>query len=308
MINALGLKSYYPPAETRMRALVNVKKMVTDLELPMGCTDRFDFNFDSPDELEKFVAGQLRDGTGHWHPGFYNDEFTERVAWGWGREQVLALSLAGWPEVARKIRAAAFNLASHLIEKYEQESVEFDTTGAFVDVPRFLEGVPDCMGQFSVTEQQGLSVTIVLDAFIATGTGVERVFRRGVATCAVLLALESLGVAASVLLREVSKISQCVHRQGCCQGKLMKTGVWLHRPGRTFDLSRMIVWLGHPGWTALLMYDAEMLLTGGCSMGNAMSPDQLRKGQFVMPGFGTQTYETDDGASKLLRSIMKAVV
>jgi hypothetical protein len=293
-----------------------VRSAVPNEKLPVGCTNRFDFNFQSPADLEGFVAGQLRRAADDWDSGFYYGHHTTQVSagmssvsWGWSREQVLRLSHDGWPQVADKIRAAAFDLAGTLVHRYEQEAVEFDTSGAFVDVARFLDGVPDCMGNFVVAEQQGMSVTLVLDAFVSTRTGHDRVFRRGVAAAAVLLALESLGVAVSVLLREESTITGGTGPDGRDVGQRpLKTGVWLHRPGSTIDLSRLIVWLGHPGWVTLFLYDAEMLLTGGTGMYEPTAPAVMSRGIFVFPGFGTETFETDTGAEALLKSIMSTIL
>lgn len=231
--------------------------------------------FDSPEALERSIRERLyRDGT--WH--HMNDLGTAGHSWSWGfwLPQALALLDNGWASGVATVKGFE-SLANNFIAATETESMQYDTSGAMVDVASFLSGVPECMLTFDRAQHIDRRVTLVLDMFVSCGNNADLIFERGRIVLGALLALQAAGVA----VRLIGRIRTYGKR-----GKV-DTEVILHEAGAIIDPSRLLVRIAHPAWTRAVLF--QQCYIQGCGNGIPCDTAPVKAGEIRIPGL--QAYD-----------------
>jgi hypothetical protein len=114
----------------------------------------------------------------------------------------LQMAQTGWDAEA----AEALNLAEQSLAKLREDrlipwlTATWDLSGAEVDVPTYLNNVPECMLEFPPVPQlrQGDTVTIVRGFTVSGFTDADDIIKYGRLIAALVLAIEAMGLSAEV--------------------------------------------------------------------------------------------------------------
>jgi len=146
----------------------------------------------------------------------------------------------------------------------------YDHGGAFVDVGRFCEGVPECMIDFQEKETIGSNViTISVNIGALVSVKKKTITRRGVAIVSLVDALESSGkrVEIEMVSRAKNKFSP----------EIAVVTVKLKKPDEPLDIERVLFALAHPSTLRRLVFSVREKFD-----------------DFIRKGYGaSQDYESD---------------
>lgn len=107
--------------------------------------------------------------------------------------EAVSLATGGWAEGYDRMTRIAARLTRDITRDIEQPSVEFAVTGSYVDVGSFLSGEPECMGTFVYAPVEQPVVQIVANVRVNAAVGHDVIETRGLATLALIDALERAG-------------------------------------------------------------------------------------------------------------------
>lgn len=138
-------------------------------------------------DLSARVTGK---GRGESSQGYRSDSWDL----GAGFDGAMELARTGWSDVRTDVAGMVANIESDLHAVDLRPAPVWDVAGAFVDVPEYLAGMPECMVTFSDVEVPARRVVRML--WNGTGsaiTSAETLLRRGAAACALVEILEQSG-------------------------------------------------------------------------------------------------------------------
>ena len=87
-------------------------------------------------------------------------------------------------------------------------SVEYDVTGDFIDMGRYMEGIPEAVGTMRSGTARNRRVNIIIDLSYSAGTEFDTIVRRGERVLRLVDALESGGVRCNITVIEST---ECGH-------------------------------------------------------------------------------------------------
>lgn len=118
----------------------------------------------------------------------------------------------GYPSGSAAIRAAINRIADALPHE-TANTPQYDVTGAYVDVARFIDDEPECMIDFMPDARVRRTVTIGFDCFYSACESNESIQARGIAIAALIAKLESQNIRCHVTAMLHCKKAAFVSRQ-----------------------------------------------------------------------------------------------
>lgn len=163
------------------------------------------------------------------------------------------LALHGWDEIRSEVDAQLDELVEHINDAFGEFYVsEFSTSGAFVDMGRFVTGEPECMVSF-VSEPQarmGRVVKIVVNAVVAGGVNADLIKKRGIAILALVDTIHKLGVGIELWWEE------SISGAGGSK-KEFSTLIKLHSSEEPMDINSLMFSLAHPDMLRRLQFSVQ---------------------------------------------------
>jgi len=104
-------------------------------------------------------------------------------------ESTLELIEHGWPEGDKAVHATFQAVKGRLSEIADGYQVEYDVSGSWLDMGRFVAGEPECFGELVADYKEKPSVKIVLNQSISGAVNRETIRNRGAALLAFIDAL-----------------------------------------------------------------------------------------------------------------------
>lgn len=152
----------------------------------------------------------------------------------------LKLARDGWPEGRKTISEISEKLDSLVGETIRKADIQWEVTGDFVDIGRYLTGEPECMGQFTEIElpSTGKIVRVMVNLSASAGIDSHDMVKRGAAAVALIDALESCGRQCELFIvsAQTSTYGNGTH----------ETIVPVKRAGEHMELDRLAFTLAHP--------------------------------------------------------------
>lgn len=110
-----------------------------------------------------------------------------------GYDGTVKLAETGWQDGAEEIDSLREEIHSIIEPKGIEMSITPHVSGAFVDIGRYIQGVPECMCQFMHTETNQKPVQLVVNGSVSCGVSAERQKNRGAAIAAAIDVMEERG-------------------------------------------------------------------------------------------------------------------
>lgn len=160
------------------------------------------------------------------------------------------LALHGWDEIRGEVDAQLDELVEHINDAFGEFYVsEHSTSGAFVDMGRFVTGEPECMVAF-VSEPQarmGRVVKIVMNAVVSGHVNADLIKKRGIAILALVDTIHKLGVGIELWWEE----SMTGGKQE------FSTLTKLHSSEEPMDINSLMFSLAHPDMLRRLQFSVQ---------------------------------------------------
>lgn len=175
--------------------------------------------------------------------------------WAGSENLVEACNLAsnGWSEIRPEVDAILVQLEDRLAEKFSTMYVtEYATSGAGVDMGRFVTGEPECMVEFMPQSQasMGRVVKIIVAGTASSGIDAEDIKRRGIAVLALVDTIHKMGVGIELWWESSIK--------GYKKGS-HSTVVKLHDSNEPLDIDSVMFSLAHPSMLRRLTFSVQEL-------------------------------------------------
>ena len=247
--------------------------------------------------LEEFIkhcdSGKLQCGDDKSHKeGEERYSFTGTHNW----QSAMELAKLGDKKLGDEIKTKSKRITSMLLAKMKpSQDSSFDKQGQHIDCGRYVMGEPDCWMNNYSDEGRERTATLVAHGGYLAGYTNQQIIGRGIAVCALIYALDCLGVSTEVRI---------VFPNACGGGRVMP-GFTFKRAGEIFSLNRLAVFLAHPsgfrrfGFAALerLPKYAEGLRhhTVELSCLPKSIINMLPKGHIYIPGLGEMSAQCDVG-------------
>lgn len=151
----------------------------------------------------------------------------------------------GWNDGANKMDAAKEAVIKTLSHKTIE--TEYDVSGSFVDVGRFLSGEPENMVDFKEQASHKM-ISIGLNVCVSSRVSQETIFSRGAAVLALIEAFEKSGASVQVNLFEV------IDSNGSESGWLSVYKIPLKDFGTLVDTDRLAFCIAHPSFLRRLIF------------------------------------------------------
>lgn len=247
-------------------------------------------NFDSVGEFIEYVTDTNKKPRAGLHCDSNNPERGGKFFWSESLTDAARLATAGWPEGAQKVAKHRDALAGFIAAAAAAKSSrwDWDVTGHFVDVGRYLSGEPETFGaEFNDGDSvQGKVVSIRFNSCISGSVSVETICARGVAVLVAVDLLESLGIRCEIVVGSASVQSY----PGACGNdrsiSKLEWNVVVKRAGEPVDLDRLAFAVAHPSFQRRLFFRADEL--GG------YSPSGSKPAPFSDYGKRPGTIEVDE--------------
>ena len=164
------------------------------------------------------------------------------------------LAIHGWDEIRAEVDAQLDELVEHINDAFGEFYVsEHSTSGAFVDMGRFVTGEPECMVSF-VSEPQarmGRVVKIVVNGVVSGHVHADIIKKRGIAILALVDTIHKLGVGIELWWEE------SMTGTGTGSKKEFSTLVKLHSSEEPMDINSLMFSLAHPDMLRRLQFSVQ---------------------------------------------------
>ncbi|WZB38402.1 hypothetical protein SEA_BAZZLE_126 [Mycobacterium phage Bazzle] len=155
-----------------------------------------------------------------------------------------------------KAGVEAINLAEHKVallagDLYRPAYNEYhDTAGAYVDMGRYMEGEPECMVDFTPTEEPGQNkiVALILNITYNWSITAKAIKENGQAMFALVEAIETAGMQAEIWVD--------MYVRGFGTSYRARTAVRLKKAGEPFDVSMFMYALTHNSFLRAHLFNA----------------------------------------------------
>lgn len=145
----------------------------------------------------------------------------------------------GWAEGAQKVadRRSQFDAFLTAAKAAKASRWDWDVTGQFIDVGRYLTGEPEVFGaEYDDGESNSARVvSIRLNSCVSASVSKESIIARGVTALVAVDLLESCGIRCEVILSQATESSTHVDHN-----------VVVKKPSEPVDVDRLAFWLAHP--------------------------------------------------------------
>lgn len=145
----------------------------------------------------------------------------------------------GWADGAKKVadRRSQFDAFLTAAKAAKASRWDWDVTGQFIDVGRYLTGEPEVFGaEYDDGESNSARVvSIRLNSCVSCSVSPESIIARGVTTLVAVDLLESCGIRCEVILSQATESSTHVDHN-----------VVVKKPSEPVDVDRLAFWLAHP--------------------------------------------------------------
>jgi hypothetical protein len=163
------------------------------------------------------------------------------------------LALHGWDEIRAEVDAQLDELVEHINDAFGEFYVsEHSTSGAFVDMGRFVTGEPECMVSF-VSEPQarmGRVVKIVVNGVVSGHVHADIIKKRGIAVLALVDTIHKLGVGIELWWEESMTGAGSSKKE-------FSTLVKLHSSEEPMDINSLMFSLAHPDMLRRLQFSVQ---------------------------------------------------
>jgi hypothetical protein len=169
----------------------------------------------------------------------FNSKGRDATDWSDGsQEDAVKLATWGWPEGARLASEKATRIADRLVAATGSsvyQAIEYDVVGAAYDAGAVALGIPEAWGVMA-PQPAKRAVRIVLNCTVSGGVPASAITARGLAVCALALALQARGYPVTVDVfqalatgsgEDITRVSDAV-------------------TGSQLDLDRVVYALAHP--------------------------------------------------------------
>jgi len=184
----------------------------------------------------------------------YNTTHTTESKWAGGSlTEALDLAAHGWDEPLPDVEAITNTFAPTLVF-----TPTMDVSGCEVDIDLYLQGEPECMRDFPLSEREVASVSVLLPICYGGIVSEEAVRKRGIAVAAALEELRSQGVAVTVYV--YLQIAGRGHSNKYNPPSGSPLSITLVRVADTrlaYDLARITYAVGHPTVLRQLFFGYE---------------------------------------------------
>lgn len=175
----------------------------------------------------------------------------------WSKTESLseASSLAhnGWNEIRPQVDSVLNDLTDRLSERLSSYYVtEFATSGASVDMGRFITGEPECMVEWSPVPEasMGRVVKIVIAGTVSSDIAPELIIRRGIAVLSLVDTIHKMGVGIELWWDSSIMGSDRTN-------KTHTTAVKLHDSSEPLDIDSVMFALAHPSMLRRLTFSVQ---------------------------------------------------
>lgn len=145
----------------------------------------------------------------------------------------------GWADGAQKVadRRTQFDAFLTAAKATKASRWDWDVTGQFIDVGRYLSGEPEVFGaDFDDGESNAARVvSIRLNSCVSASVSKESIIARGVTTLVAVDLLESCGIRCEVILSQATKTDYVANHN-----------IVVKKPSEPVDVDRLAFWLAHP--------------------------------------------------------------
>lgn len=122
-------------------------------------------------------------------------------------EEAVELAKHGWKEGLEKFKQLSKPIVKTQYKDMKTHTVDFDFSGAYPDVQRFLAGEPECMVRFSSDNKKFRQLRIMMAFNQTQNISKEYVFKRGAAVLNLIDILEKNNIRCEVILSSYSTAS-----------------------------------------------------------------------------------------------------
>lgn len=161
------------------------------------------------------------------------------------------LASNGWSEIRPEVDAILVQLQDRLAEKFSTMYVtEYATSGAGVDMGRFVTGEPECMVEFMPQNQasMGRVVKILVAGTASSDIKADDIKRRGTAVLALVDTIHKMGVGIELWWESTIKGSD---------SGTHSTVVKLHDSSDALDIDSVMFSLAHPAMLRRLTFSVQ---------------------------------------------------
>ena len=179
-----------------------------------------------------------------------NQKKSERFNYTENLTEACNLATHGWDEIRGEVDAQLDELVEHINDSFGEFYVsEHSTSGAFVDMGRFVTGEPECMVSFVAEPQarMGRVVKVVMNAVVSGSINADLIKKRGIAVLALIDTIHKLGVGIELWWEE----SLMGGRQE------FSTLIKLHSSEEPMDINSLMFALAHPDMLRRLQFSVQ---------------------------------------------------
>lgn len=145
----------------------------------------------------------------------------------------------GWADGAKKVadRREQFDAFLTAAKAAKASRWDWEVTGHFIDVGRYLSGEPEVFGtEFDDGESNAARVaSIRLNSCVSASVSTDAIIARGVTTLVAVDLLESCGIRCEVILSQATKADYVANHN-----------IVVKKPSEPVDVDRLAFWLAHP--------------------------------------------------------------
>lgn len=208
----------------------------------------------------------------------------------------------GWPEGLRQIQKLADSIKTLVAAKATLKSDTFySTSGACVDVGRYLSGEPEDMLEFEMTESAGKKIfTVTLNVAASACVHADTLYNRGAAVIALVDLLEKAGYSCEIMAVDPRERN----------GKLCVVRVPVKVAGQHLDQDRLAFAVASPSFLRRLLFSCnereDMAVInefgfhngGGYGMPSNLpnSVTEAERGVYLPSLYGYCAFDTQEGA------------
>jgi hypothetical protein len=214
--------------------------------------------------------------------------------WAGTRDMAQALGLLrdGWEHGRNTVDTIVSNLESSL-QQVAHDMVQqtmYDSTGAYPDMGRYMEGEPECMVQFVPTSDNtsGQVTRLLIDNGASARYTAEWMTKRAGAVAALVHVLNMVGKSVEVWVASPVDID----------GRIHDTVVCVHRAGAPLNVDSIAFTLGHPSMLRRIMFECRADRISGfnsTSMGRTAGAHIQETLDYIQPHVVVQRAENEHG-------------
>lgn len=199
-------------------------------------SNKYERDFNSVDD---FVEASIKPECGNL--GRQSREFSSSFAWDYnsGYEGALEMARFGWGDGRKRVSEMSEKLFDIIKPQSHMQDVTYQLDGGtYIDVGRYVEGEPECFGDFTTPENPTKVIRIEIGGSISHGISAETVISRGSAVAALIDLLEIRGYRC--------ELAVCIAVEE--SGSQHLTTIKVKEARQPVDIDRLAFCLAHPSF------------------------------------------------------------